>query len=629
MNDKVSSMGRIQKMDAQTANLIAAGEVVERPSGVVKELVENAIDAGSTRIEISLEGGGLDAVTVSDNGCGMDANDAEMCFERHATSKIHKSNDLWSIHTLGFRGEALPSIGSVAKVTLSTNNGEEGTRVIVAYGKKEMVSSYPCSEGTEIRVEGLFYHTPARLKHMRSGSYEGSLIQDLIGRFALSHPEIAFHLTNDGRDGLRTSGQGNLLEVIFSVYGRGPAEAAVQAEFSDYDYKVNGYIIRPDISRASRSAMNIFLNGRMVRTYKLFQAVRDAYEEYLPTGRYPMCVLSVEMDPHLLDVNVHPSKWEVRISKEVQLEDLLRTKIHALLGSFTTARRASVKEAVQTYYQPLSFDTEDLLPGREDERRTSGNKKSPAPVLADDLPKGHVLSAEDYEEPQSEEESDEPDQEAVRREQEEENRRMHEIYDRIEKKEEKKEAPAFPQLRLIGQYHDRMIIAESESGLVLIDQHRASERILIEQIRKNIQDGHAGMDLLVPVTVHADAGLVSRLDEINEACASLQIRFEAFGPDTLAVRTVPLWMQKIEEEAFLEDLIDSFRNDERKLKLDFREAVKDAAKHAVANVHHMSAEEMKQMIQDLSRCEDPYTDAAGKPVLIVMEEEALRKEFRK
>ena len=379
-------MGRIAQLDMQTANMIAAGEVVERPMGVVKELVENAIDAGATRIQITIEEGGLSKITIMDNGCGMDASDAQMCFERHATSKIHNENDLWSIHTLGFRGEALPSIAAVAKVTLSTSDGSDATRVVIAYGKKESVSPYPCNQGTEITVEGLFYQTPARLKHMRSGAYESSLIQDVISRFALSHPEIAFHFINDGRDAFRTSGQGDLLEVLYAVYGKAAAENAIAVDFSDFDYHVSGYLIKPMLSRASRNMMHIFLNGRMVRTYKLYQSVQDAYADFMPKGRYPMCVLSITMDPHLLDVNVHPSKWEVRISKETQLELLIKEEVaKALRGNAAVV--AKEEEPKTEYYQPLAFNTDELS--------VSPSRQEPEPVRQEEpmqQPKEFVLN---------------------------------------------------------------------------------------------------------------------------------------------------------------------------------------------------------------------------------------------
>ena len=416
-------MGRIHQLDTQTANLIAAGEVVERPMGVVKELVENAIDAGSTQITISIEEGGISKITISDNGCGMSSEDAEMAFKRHATSKIQGENDLFSIHTLGFRGEALPSIASVSQVTLVTSDGKDNTRVVIAYGEKKSASPYPCNQGTEITVEGLFYHTPARLKHMRSASYESSLIQDVINRFALSHPEIAFHFINDGRDVFRTSGQGNLLEVVFNVYGRSASENAIEVDFEDFDYHVTGYLIKPEITRASNKMMHVFLNGRMVRTYRIYKAIQDGYEGLIPSGRYPLCVLSIEMDPHLLDVNVHPSKWEVRISKEIQLETLIKDQVHQTLNVEDIIPVREVKEAKIEYYQPLSFDEEEMRPEIE-------------------LPKKETV--EEVHEDVSVEQS-------IQQEKEEDEALLRSLMAKVEPVEEKvEESVPLPELRVIG-----------------------------------------------------------------------------------------------------------------------------------------------------------------------------------
>lgn len=590
-------------MDSQTANLIAAGEVVERPAGVVKELVENAIDAGSTRIAIVLEEGGLKKITVTDNGSGMDAADAQACFGRHATSKIHAAKDLWSIHTLGFRGEALPSIASVSKVTLLTSDGRDATKVVIAYGKPVSVSSYPCSQGTEISVEGLFYETPARLKHMRSSGYEGSLVQDIVYKFALSHPEIAFHLMNDGRDSFRTSGQGDLLEVIFNIYGQGAASAAIPVHFEDYDYIVDGYLIGPSITRASRNAMQIDLNGRMVRTYKLYKAVQEGYAEFIPNGRYPLCILSVQMDPHLMDVNVHPSKWEVRLSKENQLEVLLRENVHAALANGGALKHINETKASVQYYQPLSFDTDDLMPPREEPEKAQPLKEETPFVM------------------------DEKMRQSIQKEMNEENARLHE--QEAQEKEEVYEAPSFPELRVIGQYRESYIVAESAQGLVLIDQHAASERIAFEKIRAELEDTATYIPLLLPITIKAGTDVVGRLEELNETCKQVHIHFESFGPDTLAVREVPAWMRDIEKETFLQDLIDSFKNenDKKKVVLDSGHISTLAASMAVKKARHFSVDEMKQLVNNLSRCMNPYQDAHGHNTMIIFDDKNIKKEF--
>ena len=620
-------MGKIKQLDSQTTNMIAAGEVVERPMGVVKELVENAIDAGSTRINIVIEQGGLSRITIQDNGCGMDSEDAEMAFHRHATSKIRGQNDLWTIQSLGFRGEALPSIAAVAKVTLCTSDGNDSTRIVIAYGETLSASSYPCNQGTEITVEDLFYRTPARLKHMRSGSYEASLIQDVVIRFALSHPEIAFHLISDGRDSFRTSGQGDLLEVLYAAFGRAAAENAIPVDFSDFDYHVTGYLIKPDITRASRNMMHVFLNGRMVKTYKLYKSIQDGYEDFLPSGRYPMCVLSVEMDPHLLDVNVHPSKWEVRISKEIQLEYLIRDSVKKILGGNDIAPRAEVHETRQEYYEPMSFDTDALMP--EEEKKPEVRETA------------QVYEAEKEEEKTEQHaeipssvpsfEINEETRKQILAEQEEDNELLKQLSAEIEdnKEEEEQTLVSMPAMEVIGQYKSHWILCSSETGLAVVDQRAAMQRVLYEEVRSHLNERPVMQDLLVPVILHAGDDLVQRADELNKASASIHIEFEPFGRDSLLVRSVPSWMNGINEDEFLNDLLDEFKNDRtgRYARLARDQAAALASKAAVHNSQHMTYEEMKEVVRRLSLCENPYKTPKGKSVFIVLDEAELAKEF--
>ncbi len=596
-------MGKIHQLDSHTANMIAAGEVVERPMGVVKELVENAIDAGSTSITISIEEGGISKITIQDNGCGMSSEDAEMAFQRHATSKIQGENDLFSIHTLGFRGEALPSIAAVSKVTLVTSDGVDNTKIVIAYGQKQSASPYPCNQGTEITVEGLFYHTPARLKHMRSASYESSLIQDVISRFALSHPEIAFHFINDGRDAFRTSGQGSLLEVVFNVYGRAASENCIAVDFSDFDYHVTGYLVKPDITRASNKMMHVFLNGRMVRTYRIYKAIQDGYEGLIPNGRYPMCVLSIEMDPHLLDVNVHPSKWEVRISKEIQLELLIKDEIHKALNVQDIIPTVQVHEAAVEYYQPLSFD-EEL-------------KEQP---IIEESPKDEKKEIE------------QPDdiQLSIQKEAEEDAKILRALQSEVveEKVEEKQ---PFPLMQVIGQYHNQYILCEMEHALAIVDQYAANKKILYHEIYQKMKQESTMMDLLLPITIHTSDDIVQRCDEINESLASFHITFEPFGKDTLIIRSLPSWCQKIEEEQFIQDLIESFHNEETNhfTKTKQEKIAQIATSHLIKKTKHFTLEEMNQLIESLSKCDDPFVGVDHKPVLIVLDERDLMKEFKR
>ncbi len=588
-------MGRIHQLDAQTANMIAAGEVVERPMGVVKELVENAIDAGSTRITISAEEGGISRVTVEDNGCGMDSEDAVNAFKRHATSKISGQNDLWDIRTLGFRGEALPSIASVSKLTLSTSDGNEATRVKIEYGKIVSVASYPCSQGTQISVEGLFYRTPARLKHLRSGAYENSLIQDVVQKFALSHPEIAFSFVSDGREAFRTNGSGDLLEVIYQCWGREPAENAVEVSFSDYDYTVSGYLIRPQITRASRNFMHIFLNGRMVRTFRLYKAVQDGYENYIVKGRCPLCVLNISMDPHLLDVNVHPSKWEVRMSKENQLEYLIRDQVEEALKNSVTARKVRTSSPAAMYSR-IRLDTESSLemPFAQEKKPTE-TKTEPAAVK---------------EEPVRTETEKVP-------------------VPSVKERKPVYKAAEFPAMEVIGQFHDRYILCSCRKGLAVVDVGAAMQRVRYEQIVRNMNEEPVMKPLLVPVTVQAGNDLVRRADELNEAVRHMHIVFEVFGRDTLRVSEVPAWMEGVNETEFITDLAERFRNDDAGSfeQLQKKQIAELAVKKRAVKTKKLGMEEMKEVILQLSQCENGAYTPDGKAVYVIIEEKDIEREF--
>ncbi len=604
-------MGIIRQLDEQTANMIAAGEVVERPMGVVKELVENAIDAGAKRITVSVEEGGIASLTVSDDGCGMDSRDAVNAFLRHATSKIRTSEDLWDISTLGFRGEALPSIASVSKLTLITSDGTDSTRVVIEYGKTVSVSAWPCNKGTEITVENLFYRTPARLKHLRSGAYENSLVQDVIMKFAMSHPEIAFRFVSSGREAFRTSGSGDLREVIFQCWGREAAEAAIPVSFSDFDYQADGYLVKPNITRASRSFMHIFLNGRMVKTYRLYQAVLDGYEDFIVKGRKPLCVLNIRMDPHLLDVNVHPSKWEVRISKENQLEYLLRDNVReALKNTMLAPNIRPAREPVQ--YEQIPLETNLTFhkpfvssPGKEEVSAPviPAQREPEEPAFIPDEP----VKKESYTKPQEKpEESSEP---------------VKTVPEAVVQK--------LPEMQVIGQLHDKFILCACEKGLAVIDQHAAQERVHYEQYCRALNQNPVMLECLVPVSLAAGDDLVRRIDELNAAAEDLHIEFEAFGHDTLLVRRIPAWMKDLEEGRFLQDVLDNFRNERKSsyTKMEKKTIATMACHHSIRFNRSLTLQEMNEVVSQLNECENPYHCPHGRPTFVILEEKELAKEF--
>jgi len=601
-------MAIIRQLDEQTANMIAAGEVVERPMGVVKELVENSIDAGAKRITVSVEEGGIASLTVSDDGCGMDSKDAVNAFLRHATSKIRSSEDLWDIGTLGFRGEALPSIASVSKLTLVTSDGTDCTKVVIEYGKTVSVSAWPCNQGTEITVENLFYRTPARLKHLRSGAYENSLVQDVIMKFAMSHPEIAFRFVSSGKEAFRTTGSGDLREVIFQCWGREAAEAAIPVSFSDFDYQVSGYLVKPNITRASRNFMHIFLNGRMVKTYRLYQSVMDGYEDFIVKGRKPLCVLNIKMDPHLLDVNVHPSKWEVRISKENQLEYLLKDNVReALKNTMLAPNIRPSRESVQYEQIPLetnlTFHKPFVTAPRPEVNVTPAPE--PEPAFIPDVP--HVKPEPVRTEPEVPEVTEMP----------------------VTPSEPEPVVQKLPEMQVIGQLHEKFILCACEAGLAVIDQHAAQERVHYEEYCRALNQNPVMLDCLVPLTLAAGDDLVRRIDELNAAAADLHITFEPFGHDTLLVRSIPAWMKDLEEEPFLQDVIDNFRNERKSsyTRMEKKKIATMACHHSIRFNRALTMQEMNEVVAQLNDCENPYHCPHGRPTFVILNEKDLAREF--
>src|SRR5574342_145100 len=327
---EVGKMGKIIQLDDALSNKIAAGEVVERPASVVKELLENSIDAGSTVIEVDLEEAGLARTRITDNGDGIEEDDVLTAFQRHATSKIKNENDLFRIRTRGFRGEALPSVASVSRLEMKTSTGEgAGNRVVIEGGKVETFEKSSSRKGTDLTITDLFFNTPARLKYMKTIHTELGNITDVVNRLALSHPEVAFRLIHNERKLLQTNGNGDVRQVLASIYGLGIAKQLVPITGSSLDYKISGFASMPEVTRASRNYISTMINGRFIKNYPLARAIQDGYHTLLPIGRYPVVLMNIEMDPILVDVNVHPSKMEVRISKEQELNELITKTIHS------------------------------------------------------------------------------------------------------------------------------------------------------------------------------------------------------------------------------------------------------------------------------------------------------------
>ncbi|SJZ69144.1 DNA mismatch repair endonuclease MutL [Anaerorhabdus furcosa] len=597
-------MGVIQALDIQLTNMIAAGEVVERPMGIVKELVENAIDAKATRIDILVQQGGIQSIQIVDNGLGMDSVDATMAFERHATSKISKTQDLWSIKTLGFRGEALPSIASVSEVKLETNNGSESTRVEIQYGQLISARPYPCNQGTMIHISGLFQKTPARLKHLKTVAYENSLISDVVQKFALSHPEIAFSFTSDSKQTFKTSGSNDLLEVVFQLYGKDVAKNSILIDDGDTDYKVRGVCVHPQFTRATRNAISVFLNGRMVRPYRIQKAIIDSYTNYIPSDRYPIVILNVTMDSQLVDVNVHPSKWEVRLSKEQQLEHLLREIIPNAIHSHIQAPIVNMEKVVKEKIEIQSLFENNDQPIQRVFKEEPVQYVAPRVMseVENDLPSSIGIEEKIVQAPmQQQEEKIEP----------------------LQKK-------SFPVLKVIGQMHGKYILCEGVEGLYIIDQHAAQERVHYEKFLNEMdQLKHIMTECLVPHMIHSTNDLVRRIDEINLAVKDLGLEFEVFGDDSFVVREIPIWMKEVEEGVFLQDLIDSFKDEKEitKNKIHKHKIATMACHHSIRFNRILNETEMNEVVSQLEKCEQPYHCPHGRPTFICLDASRLEKEF--
>lgn len=636
-------MGKINRLDEHLANMIAAGEVVERPSGIVKELVENSIDAKAKNIKIQISQGGIQAITIIDDGEGMDPQDACIAFERHATSKLKEVDDLWNIMTMGFRGEALPSIAAVSQVLLRTCNGIEGTEVHITYGKMNHVKPCATPKGTILEIKNLFLKTPARFKHLKSSQYEFSLIQDVVQKFALAHPEISFTLSHDGKDVFQTRGSGQLLEVLMQIYGRDMAKSAIEIKNKDNDYQITGYVMQPQYHRATKYYTLLYINKRMIRNYHLQKAVFDAYAPYMPKDRYPIAVLNIQMDAQLVDVNVHPSKWEIRLSKEKQLEKLIYDTLTKALSKGmqipNLKQDAPKKEKVET----IQFQLETKMDKSQQQIKEEVNDSfihipKEQPKIEITQPQRTWNYPTGKKEPKVEET---PIQYPIPRKQPP--KPIKPAMEAVEPKEKpstneskptsiSQEMPlhSFPNLTVIGQFRRSYILAQGEKGLYIIDQHAAEERFHYEEIKKAIYNEVKDTQLLLmPITLEHCEAFIPYIDEINTTLSSLGIQFECFGDDTFIIREIPIWMKDVKEEEFLQDLLEYYRqNQEMNLEKLRQHAIATMACHSSIRFHRtLTMEEMQQVIKDLEHCEQPYHCPHGRPTIICIEDNDLLKHF--
>ena len=519
-------MSKIKVMDELLSNKIAAGEVVERCVSIVKELVENAIDAGSSEIKIELKEAGLREIKVTDNGCGMDKSDALLAFQRHATSKLYTDDDLFNIRSLGFRGEALPSIASVSEVILKTCQEDTGVLVHIKGGKIVENTFCEARKGTSITVSNLFYNTPARLKHLSSINAELANVIDYVNKMALSYANIKFILLNDERELLNTDGSGNLLKVIRNIYGIDVTKKMIEISSSNDDYEIYGYISLPEVNRSSRNYMTTLVNGRVVKNASLNKTINESYSSYKEDTRYPIVVLKITTDPSLLDVNIHPSKLDIKFSN---FEDL-KILVHNLVIN-------AIKDKL-------------LIP-----------KIEAKTVLPEELPKYENLSL-NLERPQVSESTSEYTnalKDAINFNSSSDNEELD--FDTIENNntyiEKIDEVKKLPELYPVGLVHGTYIVCENELGLYLIDQHAAQERINYEKIRNALYDDKIKTtDLLIPISIELSPSDYLKLQDNKKILTDLGFVIDDFGINTIIIKTHPTWLISGYEEENIRRIID-------------------------------------------------------------------------
>jgi DNA mismatch repair protein MutL len=645
-------MGKIIQLDDALSNKIAAGEVVERPASVVKELVENAIDAGSTVIEIEVEEAGLAKIRITDNGHGIDEEDVLIAFQRHATSKIKNENDLFRIRTLGFRGEALPSIASVSRLEMKTSTGEgAGNRVVIEGGKVEVFEKTSSRRGTDLIITDLFFNTPARLKYMKTIHTELGNITDVVNRLALSHPEVAFRLIHNERKLLQTNGNGDVRQVLASIYGLAIAKQLVPISGTSLDYKISGFASMPEVTRASRNYISTMINGRFIKNYPLAKAIQEGYHTLLPIGRFPIVLLNIEMDPLLVDVNVHPSKMEVRISKEAELNELVTSMIKEafkskiLIPTAYTPVKKEVPKSEQTAFvldegtipesEPLNVQKQwsDPIERVTQSQPIDANNFNKKPIQTERI--GESLGWESvnpfsagFENSHVSNLVEETEDET------QETRYSNEVTfeDNPRSTENNQPESRVPRLYPIGQMHGTYIFAQNENGLYIIDQHAAQERLKYEYFREKVGQVEPELqEMLVPLTFEYSTDEYMKITEHQHELEKVGVFLEEFGMNSFIVRSHPQWLPKGEEKQIIEDMIEQLLSMK---KVDIKKLREEAAimmscKASIKANRHLRNDEIQALLDDLRKASDPFTCPHGRPIIVHYSVYEMEKMFKR
>lgn len=591
-------MSKIKVMDEILANKIAAGEVVEKTMNVVKELVENAIDAESDEIKIELIDSGVKEVRVTDNGIGMDKEDATLAFSRHATSKLKNLDDLFNIESLGFRGEALPSIASVSNIELKTSNGKTGTYLTLSGGKDMHVEDSDLQQGTTITVKDLFYNTPVRLKYLKNLYVELANITEYVNKMALSYPNIKFTLINNDKVLLDTDGKGDLRKVIYQIYGADITKKMVEVSGENDDYYIHGYISYPEMTKSNRNSITTLVNGRVIKNNELNKIIIDAYHTYIPKDKFPIIVLNIDVDPILIDINIHPTKMDIKFSKMDTLKDLVfdtvskELKHLTLIPTIATRSEEALRETTIPLYK--AFKKEEVAPG---------------PTYEETMLDFSV--SENTATPEERDNINEEKEEQV--------------------ESQKEESPRIKPMIPRGIVYSTYIIAENEDGMYIIDQHAAAERINYEKVLKSLKEKIIPIDLLIPIKIELASNefLIVRnhLDTLKE----YGFVAEEFGMNTIIIRSHPNWIPDDIAEECIRKVVDIIISKEN---FDFdqfvwRMAATMACRMSVKANDYLSYDDQIWLLDTLRSCENPFTCPHGRPTIITYTKYDLEKLFKR
>lgn len=591
-------MSKIKVMDEILANKIAAGEVVEKTMNVVKELVENAIDAESDEIKIELIDSGVKEVRVTDNGIGMDKEDATLAFSRHATSKLKNLDDLFNIESLGFRGEALPSIASVSNIELKTSNGKTGTYLTLSGGKDMHVEDSDLQQGTTITVKDLFYNTPVRLKYLKNLYVELANITEYVNKMALSYPNIKFTLINNDKVLLDTDGKGDLRKVIYQIYGADITKKMVEVSGENDDYYIHGYISYPEMTKSNRNSITTLVNGRVIKNNELNKIIIDAYHTYIPKDKFPIIVLNIDVDPILIDINIHPTKMDIKFSKMDTLKDLVfdtvskELKHLTLIPTIATRSEEALRETTIPLYK--AFKKEEVAPG---------------PTYEETMLDFSV--SENTATPEERDNINEEKEEQV--------------------ESQKEESPRIKPMIPRGIVYSTYIIAENEDGMYIIDQHAAAERINYEKVLKSLKEKVIPIDLLIPIKIELASNefLIVRnhLDTLKE----YGFVAEEFGMNTIIIRSHPNWIPDDIAEECIRKVVDIIISKEN---FDFdqfvwRMAATMACRMSVKANDYLSYDDQIWLLDTLRSCENPFTCPHGRPTIITYTKYDLEKLFKR